>query len=548
MRGRRARHNQSVKLLAVLLMAGIAIAPDIDARLAKWKPVKMPFRSEGLSARERQMIAKLVEAAQAMERLYWRQSDPEGLALVKSLAGTKDPRERKAHRLLVIMGCRWDLLDDQKPFIGSEPMPPGRGFYDRSLTREQIEAYVQRHPESRAAIYGNYTVVHKRGDNLVAAPFHVEWKDLTAAASRALGEAAALSGDAPFAKFLRLRAAALLTDDYYESDLAWLDLQDPKFDVIMGPYETYLDGLLGVKAAYGAAVLIRNEPESKKLALFAKYVPDLQDALPLAPADRPSKRGLATPMEVMDAPFRAGDLRHGYQAVADNLPNDPRIHEKKGTKKIFFKNFMDARVNEVILPIAKRLMQPAEAARVSGDGYMAGVLMHEISHGLGPAYARAGGKQADIREAIGPLYSGLEEAKADATGMFGLEWLVKRGAVAKERLAEYYASYVAGIFRTLRFGVAEAHGQAELMEFNFLSEERAIVRGADGRYGIDAARMPAALARLTKELLEIEATGDRARGEKWFARHSAVPPDLARALESIRDIPVDIEPRFDFPD
>ncbi len=529
-------------------MAGLVIAPDIDKRLAQWKPLKMPYNAAGLSARERRMVEKLVEASQYLGSIYWRQSDPEGLTLYLSLAGTKDPLEQKARHLLWIQGSRFDLLDHEKPFIGTEPMPPGRGLYDPSITQAEIESYVKSHPEKREAIYSSYTVLRRSGKDLIAIPFHQEYAALVRPAAKALRDAAGLSDDPQFAKYLTLRADALLNDDYYESDLAWLDLKDPKFDVIMGPYETYADGLLGVKAAYEAAVLIRNEPESRKLALFAKYVPDIQDVLPLAAEDRPSKRGLATPMEVMDSPYRAGDARHGYQAVATNLPNDPRVHEKKGTKKIFFKNFMDARVNEVILPIAKRLIAPAQAGRVTGEGYMAGTLMHEISHGLGPAYARVSGKRIDIREAMGPLYSGLEEAKADVTGMYGLKWLADRGAYPKDKLEEAYISYLGGIFRTLRFGTAEAHGQAELMEFNYLSSQKAIVQDASGRFSVDLAVVPGALARLTKELLEIEATGDRARGEKWFAQHSTVPPHLEKALASITDIPVDIDPLFGFPD
>jgi len=339
----------------------------------------------------------------------------------------------------------------------------------------------------------------------------------------------------------------LLTDDYFKSDLAWLDLKDPKFDVIFAPYETYLDHLLGVKTSYGTAVLIRNEAESRKLAMYEKYVPEIQDALPLQPQDRPSKRGHSTPMEVADSPYRGGDLRHGYQAVADNLPNDPRIHEQKGSKKIFFKNFMDARVDYIILPLAKRLMRPDQAPKATGEGYLASTLLHEISHGLGPAFARQNGKQIDIREAIGPVYSGLEEAKADVVGMFGLKWLVDHGALPKERLPEYYASYVAGNLRTLRFGTGEAHGQAEMMEFNFLSQEKAIIRD-NGRYAVDYARMPDAIAKLAKELLEIEATGNRARAEAWFAKYDKMPADLTASLKSVTDIPVDIDPVFSFPE
>ena len=362
-------------------------------------------------------------------------------------------------------------------------------------------------------------------------------------AAKALREAASLSDDPAFAKFLQLRADAFLSDDYYPSDLAWMDLKDPKFDVIMGPYETYLDDLLGVKTSFSSAILIRNDKESRKLAIYQKYVPDIQDALPLAAADRPSKRGHLTPLEVMDSPFRTGDLRHGYQAVADNLPNDPRIHDKKGTKKIFFKNFMDARVTDVILPLAKQIMRPDQAAKVTGEGYLASTVLHEICHGLGPAYARLNGKQVDIREAIGPVYSGLEEAKADVVGMLGLKWLVDHGALPKDRLEEFYASEVGGIFRTVRFGIAEAHGRAEMMEFNYYSERKAIRREGE-HYVVDYARMPGAIADLAKELLEIEATGDRNRAERWFARYDKMPADLGATLRRVKGVPVDIDPTF----
>jgi hypothetical protein len=371
----------------------------------------------------------------------------------------------------------------------------------------------------------------------------VEFKQWLEPAARALREAAALSSDAAFANFLRLRADALVTDDYYKSDLAWVDLEDPKFDIIMAPYETYLDDLLGVKTSYGVAVMIRNEAESAKLATYKKYVADIQDALPLAAADRPSNTGHPTPMEVMDTPYRSGDLRHGYQAVADNLPNDPRIHAEKGTKKIFFKNFMDARVNHVVLPIGRLLMREDQARLASMDGYLSVVVMHEISHGLGPAYSRVNGKQADIRESIGPVFGGLEEAKADIVGLYGLGLLMQRGVVPSARARDYYASHVAGIFRTVRFGVVEAHARANMMEFNYFMEQGAIAReAATGRYTIDFAKMPTAVASLAKELLEIEATGDRARAEAWFARYGTMPDALKSDLSKTGSVPVDVDP------
>lgn len=520
---------------------------NIGAQLAKFRPVRMPFATRGLSAREVKMVRKLVEAGQYLESIYWRQSDPEGLMLYNALAGCPRPLEKQIRRFLLINGSRYDLLEGNKPFLANASYSPGRALYPEGISRKEIDDYVAAHPDKKAEIFNPFTIVKRSGNDLIGVPYHVEFNQWIVPAAQALRDAAVLSDDKAFANFLRLRADALLTDDYYKSDLAWVDLEDPKFDVIMAPYETYLDDMLGVKTSYGTAVLIRNASESNKLATYKKYVADIQDALPLAAADKPSNAGHPTPMEVMDTPYRSGDLRHGYQAVADNLPNDPRIHAEKGTKKIFFKNFMDARVNYVVLPIGKLLIREDQASLASMDGYLAVVVMHEISHGLGPAYARVGGKQVDIREAIGPIYSGLEEAKADIVGLYGLDLLMNRGVLPKSRAGDYYASHVAGIFRTVRFGVAEAHARAEMMEFNYFAEQGAITRDAkSGRYAIDFAKMPVAIASLAKELLEIEATGDHARAEAWFKKYGTMPDELRAALSKTGSVPVDVDPITSF--
>jgi hypothetical protein len=519
------------------------INEDIAAQVAKFKLVSMPFSVNGLSDAERKMVYKLVEASQFLESIYWRQSDPKGLELYKRLLGCNQVMNQKIRRFLLINGSRYDLLENNKPFVGSDPFLPGRALYPAGLTHQEIEAYVAKHPEKKAQIYSPYTVIKRQGAELVTIPYHVEYKPWLTGAAAALREAAALSPDKAFAAFLRLRADALLTDDYYKSDIAWLELENPKFDIIFAPYETYLDDVLGVKTSYGAAVMNRNQTESAKLDTFMKYVPEIQETLPLPPEDRPSLQGKSTPMEVMDTPFRAGDLRHGYQAVADNLPNDPRIHQEKGSKKMFFKNFMDARVNYVVLPIGKLLMREDQAALASMDGYFTVVLMHEICHALGPAFARTSAGQADIRESIGPTFSGLEEAKADIVGLLALNWLMEKGVLPKEQAPAFYASHVAGIFRTVRFGVAEAHGRAEMMEFNYFAEQGAITHDPKtGRYAIDFTKMQQAIATLAKELLEIEATGDRNRAEQWFKKYDSMPPELKSALANIKDVPVDIDP------
>jgi hypothetical protein len=525
---------------------GLHVVPDLDRRVAKFARVEMPFHTAGLTPREVKLAEKLVDASRYLEEIYWRQMDPDGLTLYQSLAGSKDPQDVQLRRYLRINASRFDLLDENKPFVGTVPMSPGRAFYPPDLTRDKLEQYVKAHPEKKDAIYSSTTMVRWHDGELEALPYHIVFRSFLEPAALRLREAAALSDDPAFKKFLLLRAEALLTDDYYKSDLAWLDLDRPQLDVILAPYETYDDGLLGVKATYGVAVLVRNAAESRKLELFQKYVADIQDALPLPPEDRPSKHGLQTPMEVMDAPYRAGDLTHGYQAVADNLPNDPRIHELKGSKKIFFKNFMDARVNYVIIPVARHVMLPEQAVKVTSEGYVLGVIMHEIAHGLGPAYARTQTGKVDIREAIGPVFSGLEEAKADVIGLFGLNWMVEHGFMPKSGMEECYASYVGGLFRTVRFGVAEAHSKAEMMEFNYLVEHGALKRQSSGRYAIDYAQMPSSLSDLAKELLTIEATGDRDRGEHWFKKYDVMPVELRATLKAAAGVPVDIDPVFSF--
>jgi hypothetical protein len=530
------------------------VVPDLAERVAKFKLVPMPFNSAGLSAREKEMVAKLVDASGLLDCIYWRQNDPGGLKLYLSLAGSKDPQDELLRRYLKINGSRFDLIDDDKPFVGTQLMPPGRGFYPATYTREYVESFVEKHPDEKSAIFSPYTIVTQRSrgntpDVLypAATAYHVVFHEFLEPMAKDLREAAALSDDPAFAKFLRLRADALLSDDYYASDIAWLDLENPKFDVVFAPYEVYDDSLLGVKTTYGASVMIRNDAESEKLALYQKYVPDLQEALPLPAADLPSKRGKQSPMEVVDSPYRAGDLLHGYQAVADNLPNDPRIHEEKGSKKMFWKNFMDARVNYIILPLAQRTMRADQAAMASGEGYLADTIMHEISHGLGPAFAHTAQGKVQINEAIGASYSALEESKADVVGEFCYGWLIDHGVLRKERRNITYASYVAGIFRTVRFGVAEAHGAGEIMQFNYYTEQGAIRRdAASGLYVIDFDKMPAAIASLAKELLEQEATGDRARTDAWFKKYGGMPAELSALLAKTSDIPVDIDPEFDF--
>jgi hypothetical protein len=524
----------------------LKVAPDLNQRLARLKRVEMPFPAAGLTARERQLVQKLVDASRYFEDIYWREIDPPALELYETLGLSTHSKDEALRRFLWINGSRYDRLDEDKPFVGTAPLPPGRAFYPQDLTREKIEQYVKDHPEKKDEIYSGTTIVRWKDQQLETVPYHIAYRAYLEPAAKDLREAAALSSDPAFANFLRLRAGALLSDDYFKSDLAWLDLKNPKFDIIFAPYENYEDDLLGVKTTYGAAVMIRNQAESRKLEMFQKYIPDIQESLPLAPEDRPSKRGTASPMEVVDDVFRSGDMVHGYQAVADNLPNDPRIHEQKGSKRMFFKNFMDARVTYIILPVARRVMVPEQATKVSADGYLSDTIMHEICHGLGPAFAHTAPGKQPIPEALGPAYSGWEEAKADVCGLYSLKWLADHDAVPRNRLDEYYASHVADYFRTARFGAADAHAQASLLQFNYFVEQGAIKRTPSGQYTIDFAKMPGAVNDLNKQLLQAEATGDRAMVESWMKKYGVIPDELRQTLKKADGLPIEIDPAFAF--
>ncbi|MBS0374539.1 MAG: Zn-dependent hydrolase [Proteobacteria bacterium] len=540
-----------ILLLSVLVArAGAETGPvDVAAEVAKFREVHMRFDATALTPRQRAMVTKLAEATRLLDELYWEQADPVGLRLYRSLAASKTAADANLRRLVRIMGGRYDLIAEFAPFGGAGPKPPGNALYPPDLTREEIDGYLAHHPERRGAIFDPLTVVRRDGKELVAVPYHVAYARWLAPMAEALRAAAALSDDAAFARYLRLRADALLSDDYFASDIAWLELERPPVDLIFAPYETYFDGLLGVKASYGAAILIRDDVESRKVEAYQEFVPQIQDALPLPAEDRPSKHGHVSPMEVMDTPLRGGDLRHGYQAVADNLPNDPRVHEQKGSKKLFFKNFMDARVNEVILPLARRLLDPAQTLLATADGYLTTTVMHEIAHELGPLFSRTREGKRDIREAIGPEFSALEEAKADIVGLYGLAWLADHGHYPAAKLDECYVSEIAGIFRTVRFGVAEAHGRGEIMEFNYFSERGAVhLDAASGRYRVDTASMRGAVASLARELLEQEASGDRERVHRWFEKYGSMPAPLAAALAKTGDVPVDVDPSSDFPE
>ena len=521
---------------------------DLASRIARWQSVEMPFRSQGLSAREVKMIAKLADAAGRLESIYWRQSDPYALTLWAQLKGSAAARDQQILRYLLINGGQYDVLDGNRSFVTRQLAPAGRGLYPEGATRQSMLSYAAAHPDARAELYSPYTLVRAMGSELVGLPFRSAFRAPLLEAAGDLREAAALSDDASFAAFLRSRAGALLSDDYQASDRLWLGLNSPRIDLIFAPYRTSLDQLLGVKTSYGAAILIRDDEESRNAELLLPSVAQIQQSLPLAAADKSASAGL-TSLEVADSPFRSGDFLHGEQALAVTLP----IGADGGRKKIFFKNFAEAEFRFVMQPQARKMMDPSQSGEASPSGYLHWLVMREIGRDLGPTSARVNGKQVAIPQALGPVDVALEEAKADVAGMYAMHWLVEHNELPPERERDVDACYLASLLHSVRrLGASEARNRAQLMEFNYLTGQGVIVShpGVRGRgtarvvFALDEPKLPAAIAALNRELLEMEASGDRLRAEQWFARYGSVGSSLRESLESTRDIPLEIFPKF----
>ncbi|MCI0658999.1 MAG: Zn-dependent hydrolase [Acidobacteria bacterium] len=517
----------------------------LEGMLGKYAPSEMPFDARELPNQDRVMLKHLIAASQQIDEIFWRQSYRKAVEIRDRLKAAKDPISKQLFRLVMINAGPFDRLEDFKPFYGTETMPPGAGYYPADLTRKEFEDYVTAHPEQREALLSGLTVVKRKGKELVAVPYHEEYARWLEPAAKELEAAAAASASASFRRYLTSKAKALRDDNYFQTDCDWIDLKDSPYELVLGPFEVYEDQLMGIKTSYEASVAVRDVQESTRLAAYIAHLQELEDNLPYPEADRRKVAGLASPMVVVRDIYRGGDLRVGYQAAATNLPNDPKVHEKKGSKKIFFKNVFEARVDKVILPVSKELMEPSQAKLVTARGVFEDVLMHELCHALGPRYVRGTDEKVPVNQKLGDLYSAIEELKATVAGLVSMAWFFDQGIMPKATEEEHYASYLGSILRAVRFGVGEAHGRASIVELNFLQERGAIRRDpTTARWSVDASKMRGALRELTGQVLEIERAGDRAAAEALFAKYGSISPELAKDLERARSVPVEIEPIY----
>lgn len=517
----------------------VAGAASIAARLARFAPTELTADLSGVPPGERAVLVELLHAARLMDEIFLRQASVDNPAVRQEVAAIGPPLET----YFQLSFGPWDRLDDMQPFYGTQPHPEGAGYYPTDMTKAELEGWLDEHPEDRQAFESLYTVIRRDGDRLVAVPYSQEYRQWLEPAAAHLRAAAAATANESLRRFLESRAAAFASDDYYQSDIDWMDLDAP-VEVTIGPYEVYEDGLFAFKAAFEGFVTVNLPEESAKLTRFKELLPWLERNLPLPDEHKNLDRGTESPIRVVDEIFVGGDSKSGVQTLAFNLPNDERVREAKGSKKVLLRNVMRAKYDQVLLPIAERVLAADQVGSVSFDAYLDEVLHHELAHGLGPGNIVVDGRQTEVRKELEELYSTLEEAKADVMGIYDILALIEQGEIAAELRQAIEPTYVAGLFRAARFGLHEAHGRGVVSQFNYLLEKGALEVDAEGRFRAVSERFPQAIADLLREMLMLQAVGDYAGTAAFLDTYGVASSELTAAIERLGDVPVDIRPLF----
>lgn len=530
------------------------IAPEtaahmsLNAKIRRFAPTTLTADTSRLSAGDRRALAKIIEAAKLMDPLYLRQVWSGNPALLARLEAERTAEGRaRLHYFRINVGP-WSRLDGNEAFIEGVPheKPKHANYYPDDMTKEEFNAWVAGlSDEEKSRANGFFHLIRRDANGkLKTVPYSTEYREFLEPAARLLREAAELTTNATLKSFLSKRADAFLSDDYYESDVAWMDLDAP-IDVTIGPYETYEDELFNYKAAFESYVTLRDEAESAKLVKFSGYLQELEDNLPLEARYRNPKLGAASPIRVVNELFSSGEGNRGVQTAAFNLPNDERVVREKGSKRVMLKNVQEAKFNKTLLPISRVVLTPAGQRALSFESFFTHILAHELMHGLGPHNINAGGAETTVRMQLKELYSAIEEAKADITGLWALQYLMDKGMVDKRMERSMYTTFLASCFRSVRFGITEAHGKGIALQFNYLTDEGAIkFNERAGTFQIDESRIKAAVTKLTREILTLQAEGSYAKAKAMLDKYGVIRPPMQRALARLGDVPVDIEPQF----
>jgi hypothetical protein len=518
----------------------------LQTMTARFAPVDLTADAAALPPNERQALGKMVEAARVFDALYLRQVWDGNESMLVQLSQDQSPLGRARLDYFLLNKGPWSRLDHNEAFIAGVPAKPPQGnFYATGATKEEVEKWLAAlSPAERERATGFFTTIRRAPDGkLQAVPYSLEYQGELARVAALLREAAALTTQPTLKAYLDARAAALVSNDYYASDVAWMEL-DASIEPTIGPYETYEDEWFNYKAAFEAFITLRDDAETQKLARLGAELQGIEDSLPIDPKYRNPKLGALAPIRVVNTVFSSGDANRGVQTAAFNLPNDERVVTAKGSKRVMLKNNQEAKFRMVLQPIAKVALSPADQAKVTFDAFFTHILMHELMHGLGPQTITVGGRISRVRQELKEAYGTTEEAKADISGLFALQFLVDKGVLDKALADTMYTTYLASMFRSIRFGINEAHGRGVAIQMNYFLDNGGVTANADGTFAVNSARIKENVSGLTRDIMTIQATGDYAAAKAMLEKMGVVRPPVQAVLDKLAGVPVDIAPRF----
>jgi hypothetical protein len=521
-------------------------AGDLDKKIARFAPTDLGADVTALPANERQALAHIVRAAQVMDALFLEQVWAGNDAMLIDLVRDQTPIGKARFHYFLINKGPWSRLDHNEPFIqGAPAKPEAANFYPPGATKPEIEKWIAGlNPAQKLQATGFFTTIRRGPDGrLLAVPYSVEYQGELQIAAMHLREAAKITTQPTLKAFLDSRARAFETNDYYDSDVKWMEL-DATIEPTIGPYEVYEDEWFNYKAAFEAFVTVKDQAESTKLQKFSGALQEIENNLPIDPKYRNPRLGALAPIAVVNTVFSAGDANRGVQTAAFNLPNDERVIREKGSKRVMLKNNQEAKFSKVLLPISKIALAPAEQGNVAFEAFFTHILMHELMHGLGPHDLTVNSRATTVRQELKETYSTIEEAKADVSGLFALQFLVDRGQLDKSFEQTMYTTFLASAFRSVRFGINEAHGRGQAIQVNYFLDKAAFRVNTDGTFTVDAAKIRQAVADLTREIMTLQAEGSYAKAKAMIDKLGVIRPEVQRVLDRAADIPIDIEPRF----
>lgn len=524
--------------------AAMADRARLEAIRAKFARIEMKPDTSFLSEEERRVVNLLIGAADDMSSIYLRQqraANPEIRAEIAA-SGIAD-RDLVLDLFDLYFGV-FDEIDHNQAFYGSTPAPDGGGFYPEDMTKAEFEAWIASHPEDREAFMSPYTVIRREGEKLVAIPYSVAYAEFLEPAAAKLREAAAITSNASLKRFLNLRADSFLSDDYFESEMAWMDLDGP-IEIAIGPYEVYTDNLFGMKTAFEAFVTVKDPEASAALAKYKNYLRDMEANLPVDDSVKNFKRGFESPIAVVTQVHGGGDNAPGVQTIAFNLPNDERVREAKGAKKVLLDNVMGAKFERILAPMAEKVLVAEEAPLLMKKYMAAETLFHELSHSLGPGTISKNGAETTVNAELKELYSPIEEGKADVMGAYNILYMMERGEIPAAEKTSFLATYFTGLFRAMRFGVGEAHGRGAAFQYKYFRDAGAAVWDqAQKRYRLDFAKLEEAISDLTRDVVNLQHRADYGAAKEFLEVNAVLDEEAKGVIASMTDLPVDIQPVY----